>query len=107
MDGNRRFAQKNNFDRAKGHLMGFDKLTEVRAFTVLALTEFLLSYCKRLVNLNQLFEYCIALRLNLYIASNSAYHSKNQTEVFFSAFQLQEKGKTYNDRETKKEEDTE
>ena len=29
MDGNRRFAQKKNFDRAKGHLMGFDKLAEV------------------------------------------------------------------------------
>ena len=29
MDGNRRFAQKRNYDRAKGHLMGFDKLAEV------------------------------------------------------------------------------
>lgn len=28
MDGNRRFAQKNNYDRAKGHLLGFDKLAE-------------------------------------------------------------------------------
>ena len=29
MDGNRRYAKRNNFDRAKGHLMGFDKLAEV------------------------------------------------------------------------------
>lgn len=28
MDGNRRFAKRNNFDRAKGHLMGFDKLAQ-------------------------------------------------------------------------------
>ncbi|ELU03274.1 hypothetical protein CAPTEDRAFT_181282 [Capitella teleta] len=28
MDGNRRFAQKNSMDRAQGHLIGFDKLTE-------------------------------------------------------------------------------
>lgn len=28
MDGNRRYAQKNSMDRAQGHLMGFDKLTE-------------------------------------------------------------------------------
>lgn len=28
MDGNRRFARKNNFDRAVGHLRGFDKLAE-------------------------------------------------------------------------------
>ena len=32
MDGNRRFAQKNNYERAKGHLMGFDKLAEVFLF---------------------------------------------------------------------------
>lgn len=42
MDGNRRFAQKNNFDRAKGHLLGFDKLSEVRELNSFALTEFLL-----------------------------------------------------------------
>lgn len=42
MDGNRRFAQKNNFDRAKGHLLGFDKLAEVRELNSIALTEFLL-----------------------------------------------------------------
>ena len=29
MDGNRRFARRNNFDRAKGHILGFDKLAEV------------------------------------------------------------------------------
>jgi len=29
MDGNRRFAQKNNYAREEGHLHGFDKLAEV------------------------------------------------------------------------------
>ncbi len=33
MDGNRRFARKNSLDKAQGHLMGFDKLAEVR-FTI-------------------------------------------------------------------------
>lgn len=42
MDGNRRFAQKNNFDRAKGHLLGFDKLAQVRESDLFTLTEFLL-----------------------------------------------------------------
>ena len=32
MDGNRRFARKNNYARAQGHLLGFDKLAEVRVF---------------------------------------------------------------------------
>ena len=30
MDGNRRFAQRHNYDRAKGHSLGFDKLSEVK-----------------------------------------------------------------------------
>lgn len=28
MDGNRRFANRRHIDRAQGHLLGFDKLTE-------------------------------------------------------------------------------
>lgn len=28
MDGNRRYANRRNLDRAQGHLLGFDKLTE-------------------------------------------------------------------------------
>jgi ditrans,polycis-polyprenyl diphosphate synthase len=28
MDGNRRFASNRHIDRAQGHLLGFDKLTE-------------------------------------------------------------------------------
>jgi ditrans,polycis-polyprenyl diphosphate synthase len=28
MDGNRRYARKNNYERARGHLLGFDKLSE-------------------------------------------------------------------------------
>lgn len=31
MDGNRRFAKKMKQDRSFGHLLGFEKLTEVRA----------------------------------------------------------------------------
>ena len=30
MDGNRRFAKKNSIDRSQGHMMGFDKLAQVR-----------------------------------------------------------------------------
>ncbi len=33
MDGNRRYAKKNSMDRAEGHLMGFDKLAQVRCCT--------------------------------------------------------------------------
>lgn len=30
MDGNRRFAKKTQQDRSMGHVMGFEKLVEVR-----------------------------------------------------------------------------
>lgn len=30
MDGNRRFALKNNIERQEGHMQGFNKLAEVR-----------------------------------------------------------------------------
>ena len=29
MDGNRRFARKKNYAHAQGHLLGFDKLSQV------------------------------------------------------------------------------
>ena len=32
MDGNRRFANKNSLECAQGHIMGFDKLAEVRKY---------------------------------------------------------------------------
>ena len=32
MDGNRRFARKKNYAHAQGHLLGFDKLSQVCLF---------------------------------------------------------------------------
>ena len=32
MDGNRRYAKRNNLNREKGHLMGFEKLAEVSTY---------------------------------------------------------------------------
>jgi len=36
MDGNRRFARKKNFVHAQGHLLGFDKLSQVCFFFLCA-----------------------------------------------------------------------
>ena len=35
MDGNRRYAEKNNYERQEGHLHGFDKLSEVLNCSIL------------------------------------------------------------------------
>ena len=59
MDGNRRFANKNNYDRAKGHWLGFDKLAEVPFSFVF------LSLCFRFFNQLQLclMRFCVDTRM--------------------------------------------
>ena len=44
MDGNRRFAKKMQYERQQGHVLGFEKLAEVRATKMHGAPHVLLSY---------------------------------------------------------------